>query len=157
MSDIEIYNLPSLKIGRDHGSFYTANEQKSYDSSQDNTPIRDHLAVVSDDGTSITVRGNMWRAFPINPPITASSLGDFVVSFDYLLTAPGEFHSICFEDNLSYGDYDCPSQNKYDPKRCILLNKFQAISNDVFWYSHTPAVGEVHRFVFNLNKMPIER
>lgn len=158
VSNIEIYNLPSLKIGLDAGSFAIPNEQQFYESSaQDNTPIRDNLAVVSDDGASITLRGNMWRSLPLQPPLPAAALGDFVVSFDYLLTTPGEIHAICFEDNKLQGDYDNPSENRYDPKRCILLNLFQEESNLVWWNGYMTAVGEPHRFVFNLSKMPIER
>jgi len=99
----------------------------------------------------------MWRAFPLSPPIAANGLTDFVVSFDYKLLVPGQMHAICFEDNLTLGDFDDPNDNKHDPKRCIMMNFFKNIGNQVWWYGYNPAVGEEHRFVFNLRKLPIER
>lgn len=150
-SNIEIYSLPSLIVGLDSGSFAIENNQKSYDSSQDSTPISDYLAVVSDDGLSVVASGNMWRALPLDPPMSAAELGDFVVSFDWLLTVPGEFHGVCFEDNLEWGDYDNPLANKYDPKRCLLLNNFDNVKGAFEMYQ--PAVGEPHRYVANLSKM----
>ena len=134
-SNFVIYDLPSINIGMDSGSvqrssavsFTIENDQRSYHSNQDTTPVRDHLATISMDGSSITAKGNMWRAFPLNPPKTAEELGDFVVSFDYLLTDPGDFHVLCFEDNLKWGDHDDPIDNEYDPLRCVEMNQIEGL------------------------------
>jgi len=153
-SNIEIYNLPRLNIGLDDSSFDIVNNQIWYEStSQDNTPIRDHLAIVPDDGSSITVHGNIWRAWQLIPAMTAQELGDFVVSFDYVLQEAGEFHAICFEDNRELGDFDDPTDNEYDPKRCVMPNEFDKGSNKVFFYNYEPEVGETHRYVVNLGKL----
>jgi hypothetical protein len=165
-SNIQIYRLPDLNIGFDNANLRIANaqlnvtienSQVTYESSsQDRTPIRDYLAEVSDDGSTITVNGNMWRAFPFSPPKSAAELGDFVVSFDYVLKTPAKFHAVCFEDNLEYGNADNPLANGYDPKRCFVLNDFQDLKRndgnlilDNYW----PQVGEPHRYVRNLSKI----
>jgi hypothetical protein len=172
ISNIEFYNLPSLKVAVDGGSLSqtriasssdfeiaSGGNQESYESSsQDNTPVRDNLAVISPDGTSITAHANMWRAFPITPAIPATDLGDFVVSFDYVHTEEAEIHAICFEDNKELGDSDNPTRNEYDPKRCVILNVYQNIGKVEPWfYGYEPALGETHRYVLNLSKFPFER
>lgn len=151
-SNIEIYNLPSLNIGLDNSTMALQNNQVSYHGDQDSTPVRDNLATVSDDGSSVTISGNMWRAFPV-PTKTSTELGDFVVSFDYVLTEPGEFHAICFDDNLVLGDYDDPNDNEYDPKRCFRMNLFQTDDNHVWFTGYEPMVGETHHYALNLSKM----
>lgn len=169
ISNITIYDLPSLNVGVDGSSptdrsvnslsFAIANDQQSYESSsQDNTPIRDNLAIVADDGSSITVTANTWRMFPIVPPKSSAELGDFVVSFNYKLVTKAQFHAICFEDNSELGDYDSPASNEYDPKRCFLLNEFEDLSSNQVWFrGYQPALGETHRYVLNLSKFPFER
>lgn len=153
-SNIEIFNLPSLNIGLDDGSFAIENNQVTYESTtQDSTPIRDHLMQVSLDGSSITVHGNAWRAMPLTSPLLASELGDFVVSFDFVMREFGDFVQICFEDNLEYGDYDDPSDNEYDPKRCLKLNNYQKPESKMAFRSYMPGIGEPHRYVANLSKL----
>ena len=95
----------------------------------------------------------MWRALPLTTPMTADELGDFIVSFEYVLNDPGEIHAVCFEDNLKYGDYDNPSRNKYDPKRCLLLNLFQEDTNVVYFKGHQPSLGESYRYVTNFGRL----
>ena len=63
---IQIYNLPSLNIGLDDGSFAIENNQITYES--------EHLAVISDDGSSITIYDNIWCALPLTTPLTSSDL-----------------------------------------------------------------------------------
>eukprot|EP00580_Thalassiosira_gravida_P018228 CAMPEP_0201660542 /NCGR_PEP_ID=MMETSP0494-20130426/3174_1 /ASSEMBLY_ACC=CAM_ASM_000839 /TAXON_ID=420259 /ORGANISM="Thalassiosira gravida, Strain GMp14c1" /LENGTH=1055 /DNA_ID=CAMNT_0048138461 /DNA_START=69 /DNA_END=3236 /DNA_ORIENTATION=+ len=153
-SNIEIFTLPSLNIGLDDGSFAIENNQVSYDSTtQDSTPIRDHLMQISPDGSSITVHGNAWRAMPLTTPLLASELGDFVVSFDFVMREVGDFIHICFEDNLEHGDYDDPTDNEYDPKRCFELNDYDPSTNAVAFRSYMPGIGEPHRYVANLSKL----
>ena len=154
IKNIEIYSLPSLNIGLDAGSFAIENNQQSYESSsQDNTPIRDELLQISSDGSSITAYGNKWRALPVVPAKTADELGDFVVSFDYLLTEPGEIHAVCFEDNKKYGSPTDPKRNEYDPKRCLLLNGIQESDYKNYFRGHEPAIGDSYRYVANLSKL----
>ena len=133
------------------------NNQVTYEStSQDTTPIKDYLAKVSDDGNSITVNGNMWRAFPFNPPIDRGELRDFIVSFDYVVKTPGDFHAVCFEENLEYGNADNPLANGYDPKRCFVLNDFEDLgrtAGNLILDNYWPQVGESHRYVRNLSKI----
>lgn len=166
ISNITISSSPSIKIGVD-GSSATSRtrsgatsdftiegggNQVSYESSsQDNTPIRDYLAAISEDG-DITATGNMWRAFPITPSKSIQDLGDFVVSFTYTLKEEAELHAVCFEDNLEYGDYDDPADNQYDPRRCVILNAFQDIDKQFFTGGYYPALNEPHRYVLNLSK-----
>lgn len=162
-SNIVVYDLPSLNIGFNDYSLTLENAQStisiennqvSYESSsQDSTPVHSFLAEISEDGSSITVHGNMWRAIPIKPAKTPEELGDFIVSFDYVLNEPGDFHMVCFEDNLEFGDYDDPKDNAYDPKRCLLLNHYEDVNNEVYFPLYEPAVGEPHRYVANLSKM----
>lgn len=163
-SDIQIYNLPSLNIGLHDGTktdrtqitsqLVIENKQISYESSsQDSTPIAEHLMIISEDGSSITARGNTWRAMPLPTPLTATELGDFIVSFDYVLQEGGDFHAVCFEDNLELGDYDDPKDNQYDPKRCLSTNIFETISNKVFFTGYEPHIGEPYRYVANLSKL----
>jgi len=153
-SNIEIFTLPSLNIGLDDGSFAIENNQVTYEStSQDSTPIRDHLMQISPDGSSITVHGNAWRAMPLATPLLASTLGDFVVSFDFVMREVGDFFQVCFEDNLEWGDYDDPTDNEYDPKRCFELNDYDPTDNDVAFRSYMPGIGEPHRYVANLSKL----
>lgn len=160
ISNIVIYDLPSLNVALDGNkrtgatSFAAENSQVSYDQNQDSLPVRDHLVEVSTDGTTIRVYGNAWRALPVTPTKSAAELGDFVVSFDYILREKGELHGICFEDNLEFGDVKNPRVNEYDPKRCIFTNVFETVGNpNYFLAPYQPAVGEPHRFVLNLGKM----
>lgn len=152
-SNIEIYNLPSLSVGLDGGSFAIKNNQVSYDQGQDSTPIRDHLAVVSGDGSAITLHGNAWRAFALAEPKSKAELGDFVVSFDYVVKEKGELHAICFEDNLELGDYDDPADNARDPRRCLSLNNFDRSDLSQFIELEYPDAGESYRYVANLGKL----
>ena len=58
------------------------------------------MATISEDGSSINMVGNMWRALELPTRMSPYSLGDFVVSFDFALGEAGEVHGICFEENL---------------------------------------------------------
>ena len=112
---------------------------------------------ISQDGLSITTHGNQWRAMPVEPPIPAANLGDFVVSFDFKLSEHEEISSICFEDNKEFGDYDDPNDNKYDPKRCRLLyydpDEDQKNRNYHFEGPYEPGVDETYHFVTNMGKL----
>jgi len=153
-SDIEIYTTPSLNIGLNTGSIAIENNQITYEStSQDSVPIRDHMAIISQDGSNITANGNMWRALPLTTPMAASELGDFVVSFDYVLHEAADFHLLCFEENLEFGDHDSPAANQYDPDRCLALNAFETTTNPNWIEAYSPQVGESHHYAVNLSKL----
>ena len=77
------------------------NHQVSYDQNQDTTPVRNYMATVSDDGSSITFGGDVWRALELPTPLSPAELGDFVVSFDFAITEAAEIHAICFEENFA--------------------------------------------------------
>lgn len=163
-SNIEVYNLPSLNIGLNYApsrdrtqlsqTLVIENNQKAYDQGQDTGPISENLAVISDDGTSITFNGNMWRALPLTDPMSAADLGDFVVSFDYVVEEQNEVSMVCFEDNLEWGSAKNPTANTYDPARCLLLNLFQTSAvTSPYIRAYQPKVGEPHHYAYNLSKL----
>jgi len=80
----------SLGISDDYISI--KNIQLQYDTSQDTGPIKSNLAVVSPEHNSIQFLGNMWRAWELTTPLSPSSLGDFIVSFDFEVAEKGEIH-----------------------------------------------------------------
>jgi len=150
-SNIEIYNLPSLEIGFNDETIAIENSQISYDTNQDSTPIRDHMATI--DGPSINLAGNMWRALKLSAPLSVSDLGDFIVSFDVTIDQAAEIHAICFDENLEYGDQD--NIANVDPRRCVAAADFQEIQSplDYILADHQMHEGESHRYVLNLSKM----
>ena len=107
-------------MGIDSDYVSVKNVQLPYDQGQDTGPIRNNLAIVSEDGASITFDGNMWRAWELTTPMSPDSLGDFVVSFDFEVAEAGELHAICFDDNQELGDQDDPNDTGADPRRCVL-------------------------------------
>lgn len=156
-TNIEIYTLPFLNVGLDADVIAVDNHQISYKSaSDDSTPIKDHMATISEDGSSINMVGNMWRALELPTRMSPYSLGDFVVSFDFALGEAGEVHGICFEENLKFGNQDNPADS--EPKRCLSTAFFQdkgGVNNvlDVILAKHQTRVGETHRYVLNLKKL----
>jgi len=167
-SNIEVSNLPGINLGLprsdtrlrsalgiDSDYVSVKNVQLPYDQGQDTGPIRNNLAIVSEDGASITFDGNMWRAWELTTPMSPDSLGDFVVSFDFKVAEAGELHAICFDDNQELGDQDDPNDTGADPRRCVLVGLFQTDNSpSAFLYAeHLTPVGGSHRYVLNLSKM----
>jgi len=167
-SNIEVYYLPEINLGlaRPDTRLRSAmgittdyvsikNVQLSYDQSQDTGPIRENLAIVSEDDASITFRGNMWRAWELTTPMSPDDLGDFVVSFDFDIVEAGEIHGICFDENLELGDPDDPNDTGLDPRRCVVVGLFQELSDPAGYFiaEHLTPVGGSHRYVLNLSKM----
>ena len=129
------------------------NHQVSYDQNQDTTPVRNYMATVSDDGSSITFGGDVWRALELPTPLSPAELGDFVVSFDFTITEAAEIHAICFEENLEYGQQNQPSNTH--PRRCVATAYFQdrPETPNVVFADYQATVGESHRYILNLSKM----
>jgi len=153
-SNIEIDSLPSLDIGLNSDTVAVENSQISYkSSSEDNTPIRDYMASISEDGSSINLVGNMWRALELPTPLSPTELGDFVVSFDFTLDEAGEIHGICFDENLRFGNADSPQNS--ESRRCVSTAYFQDKSDvlDVLLSDFQTRQGESHRYVLNLSKI----
>lgn len=144
--------LPGLNLVLDNEVITIPNKQISYATWQDNSVDR-YMATISDDGTSFSMSGNMWRALELPLRLTPHALGDFVVSFDFDLDVGGEVHGICFDENLIFGDADKPSN--IEPRRCLstaYLQKKQKVL-DVILTNHQTRVGESHRYVLNLSKI----
>lgn len=154
-SNIEIWKLPDLKVGLDSSNLVIENVQKSYGSSQDTTPIADHMVIISDDGSSATQTGNMWRAFELPAPLPWEALGDFVLSFDFELIEAGEIHSICFEENLQSSNAANPTTFGVDPIRCVALAYFQDLGSRPGFIiaDHQTPVGGSHHYVLKLSDL----
>lgn len=166
IADLEITTLPDIIVMVDGEPLEVVNDQQRYfsgtTSRQDtcpwltgnggDCPRRDNLMTVSEDGKSITTHGNMWRSIPID---IGKDVGDYVVSFDYVLKEPGEIAAICFDENQSLGDHDNPSMNKYNPVRCIAPSYYDSstTAKNNYVMNYEPAINESHRYVYRLSSM----
>ena len=142
--NIQIHNLPSLNIGLDDGSFAIENNQITYES--------EHLAIISDVGSSITAYDKIWPHFPLTMHLATSELGNFVVSFDYLLRKPRNFTSFASRTTWSWAIMMTPKTTSMTPSVAsgsmhLTQETIMSSSRVTIWLC-----GELHRYVANLSK-----
>jgi len=115
-SNLELYDAdtPGLKLIRNGETTEIQDTPVSYSGTQD-TPF--NLMHVSEDGTSIEVVGNTYKALELTPP--AEIVPNTVFEFDFSRVEGAEVEAICFEDNLIDND----------AKRCFSLGGSQNWSN----------------------------
>uniref|UniRef100_A0A7S2MWT7 Uncharacterized protein n=1 Tax=Helicotheca tamesis TaxID=374047 RepID=A0A7S2MWT7_9STRA len=100
ISNISIYERPDIMLKYGDGMVSVPNDQVIYDG---NTQDRDKRNIwdVSDDGLSITMRDNNWKAVEV-PAYSIEE--DTVLMFDFTLIEETEIHGICLDDNLDHDD-----------------------------------------------------
>lgn len=59
---------------------------------------------ILDEGRTLHLRGNAWKALPVNTTLT----GDTVIEFDFLSDREGEIHGFGFDTDLKYSSSENP-------------------------------------------------
>lgn len=111
ISNIVISERPALKlavsgstassaatsVGTSTGIIALQNYQLTYESTSQDTV--DNLMVVSEDGESISMSGNLWKALEIPGGLVVGE--DTVLAFDFTLDDETEIHALCLDEDLS--------------------------------------------------------
>lgn len=93
-SNIGLSQRPSLNVDLDGVATPLFNYQRSYDNGQDTT---DNLIRVSEDGTAVSMYGNLWKAFDLGSPLTITD--DTVLSFTLEAEQLLEITAICLDED----------------------------------------------------------
>eukprot|EP00546_Thalassionema_frauenfeldii_P001637 CAMPEP_0178938414 /NCGR_PEP_ID=MMETSP0786-20121207/26315_1 /TAXON_ID=186022 /ORGANISM="Thalassionema frauenfeldii, Strain CCMP 1798" /LENGTH=1040 /DNA_ID=CAMNT_0020617125 /DNA_START=57 /DNA_END=3179 /DNA_ORIENTATION=- len=115
-SNIAISNGAEFYMTQNGLSHYTNTAaQIRYKGSQDSWQ---YPLMVSEDGKSVQLQGNMWRAIPIETPIVIDAATD--LEFTVTIADVTEIHSICFADSTNGG------LSARDADRCINVGGTQS-------------------------------
>jgi len=104
-SNIEFTTRPALKmdiLGVETPFF---NQQFAYGHHQDTST---NLMQVEQAGNKITLKGNIWKAFAFENPITITE--DTILSFTLNVEEYAEIVGICVDEDLVYADQDAKSR-----------------------------------------------
>lgn len=145
-SNIAFSQRPELNLGFVQGGVRQGlplfNHQLSYAGNQDTVS---NLVDVSSDGESVTLRGNLFKAFEIPGGLTIDD--NSVLSFKFLMEEIAEITGICIEENLELED---------DFPRCFPLAGDQDVSNDANWLyrgvEQTYSTNEWQTYVIRLSE-----
>jgi len=122
-----LVNISSSTRSGDSGEGFLSSDQFSYGGDQD---IGGNALLVSNDGSTVTMEGNLWRALLSSSPIIITS--DTVMEFDFKLIEEAEIQAICLDEDLDVGP----------DLRCFVVAGSQGGADDMYDLSEQTSEGD---------------